>query len=485
MKGPSRFLFSPEGATPAAAPLAPATPSMVVVEAPQPQQIATGKPSTKTEKAADESRRSSIEKMFAQPGGPTPPVEAPPAPLPVKQEEPPVVATPPAQTPPKKMELEWSEDIDFDPDKPPVAPVATPKEEETPVPTAEQNDSQAMKTLREQLQIQGKRAKDLAAETQEKGIEIERLRAENARLQSELQSPKRVAADPFSHPEIAAEKTALVRNRDAFAMTLPPDQRKAFAGEFENMLGTFAQIANDSNPETQNRLIDELHEKIGSTIGDNMVPAVMQLLANNGDRYTSLIDKIQNFASMAEEMTQKEKVDEWSKKSGKIGALVSAINSLDDEVIEADPHTPAAYVAKLVKTDPAYAARSEQVKAVITEAFFGRRPLTKAEIKGLEEAGHLEGITVEDFTKAREKRVAKSQEDAVRRLYVAMMMAPDLPEMIKTTVKEKQQKKAAEEERLALISSTAPKKGEAPKPEEKYERAIDKPSAISRVLDKF
>lgn len=463
--------------TPAALPAAPAAPAL-----PPSKEIAA---------KGDTSRRSAIEKIFADPASP-PPQEAPP----VVQEAPPVApAAPAAAEPPAapvvdpappvapKAGLEFSEDVDFDFDKPPVAtpePVVPTEELPPPAPDEPQN----IRTLREQLKIQGGRAKELDAELSEQKIEMQRLREENARMQAELQSPKRVAADPLSHPQIAADRKVLIKNRDAFAMTLPPDQRKAFANEFEGMLASFAQIQNDSNPEVQNRLIDELHEKIGTTIGDSMVPAVMQLLANNGENYISLIDKIQNFTSLAEEMTMKEAADAWGKQSGKVGGLINTINGLDDEVIEADPHTPAAYVAKLVKSDPAYAARSEQVKQVITEAFFGRRPLTKDELAALKEGNGVDGVNVEDFMKAREKRVAKSQEEAVKRLYLAMMMAPDLPEMIKNTVVKKQKDSAAEAERLALLSATTPRAAD-PKPVEEYVRAQDKPSAVYKILPKL
>lgn len=464
---------------PAQTPAAPAAPALPATP-----------PSKTTAAKADTSRRASIEQMFNQPNGPTPPVEATPKP----QEAPPVapaapaaaeppatpVVAPAAPETPKPPVLEFSDDIELDFDKPPVAahPVV-PTEELVPPPAAD--EPQNIRTLREQLKIQGGLAKERATELEEQRIEMERLRAENAKMKEDLQSPKRVAADPLSHPEIAAEQKALVNARNAFAMTLPPDQRKAFANEFEGMLSTFAQIQNDSNPEVQDRLINELHEKIGTTIGDSMVPAVMQLLSNNGERYSGLIDKIRNFSTLAEELTAKEAVDAWGKQSGKVGALVSSITSIDDEVIEADPHTPAAYVAKLVKKDPAYAARSEQVKQVITEAFYGRRPLTKEEMAALKEANKVDGVTVEDFMKAREKRVAKSQEEAIKRLYLAMMMAPDLTEMIKTTVVQKQQKSAAEAERLALLTATTPRVGE-PKPDEKPVRAQDTPSAVSKVL---
>lgn len=476
-----------------AAPATAPTPAMTVVNAPPAPTPKAVPPSVELAKAGTEGRKNAIEGIFARPGGPTPPVETPqnqppqpppPAPQNQPQPPPPQEEPKPIETPPKpRQELEFSEDIDFNIDEKPVA--TPPQNEPDPVvPPSEPNESQAVKTIREQLQIQGKLAKDLKAETQEKTIEIERLRTENARLQAELQSPKRVAADPLSHPEIQRADQALVESRNSFALTLPSDKMQAFKSGFRGMLEDYVALANDRNPEAQRQALDALQEKIGSTIGDNQVSDVIKMLEQNRAPYMSLIDKVQNFAELAEEMTLKEKVDEWSKESGKVTSAVSSIVGMDDELIEADPHTPAAYVAKLVKSDPAYAARSEQVKSVITEAFFGRRPLTKAELKGLEE-GQLDGISVEDFMKAREKRVSKSREEAIRRLYVGMMMAPDLPEMIKTTVKQKQEKKAAEEEKLALIAATTTRKTPLEEKKEEHVRAVDKPSAILKVLDKF
>jgi len=441
------------------------------------------KPSETRLKDAKSERKSAIDGIFDAIGkDEKPPEEKPPEPkAEEKPPEPKPEEKPPEEKPPEKPRsiLDDDEEIDFD--KPPAA---EEKPTEEPEKLAEP-DTRAMATLRDQLQIQGRRAKELAVEVKERDMEIDRLRAEISSAEEKLNAPERVAADPFSHPDVIASQKRIKEEQKSFARQLSTDERAAFNKEFEGMLSDYVVAGNAANPQAEDQLIDDLREKIGATVGDDQVASVMKLLAANSGEFVDLREKIANFGDLAVELKIKNESDKWAQSAAKTKAVVRSLVEVDDAVIEADPHTPAAYVAALVKKDPAYAKRSEQAQAVIVEAFYGKRPLSKDELETIRSGEDLDGIKLDTFTKERDKIQAKLKDDAVKRLYTAMMVWPDLHEMIKGRAVSSQKEEAAEAEKAALLTSTR-NKDASPKPkEEKVERWADQPSAISKVLDKF
>ena len=447
--------MSTPAATPAAPPAAPATPP--------------AKNSDKLVQEGKDSRADSIKKMFAEAA--TTPAEPPAAILPTAEPEPP-------KPKPEIAPLIDDEEEDFN--HKPVKPAAKAAEPEPPKP--DEREERSITTLREQLGIQGRRAKELETTLAEREIELRSRDEEITRMKAELEKPSRAAKDPMSSPKISAIADEIVRVRDTYADGLRGKPATEFTQNFESMLREHANMVNAESPEMRRQLGDVLRDKIGETIGDDKVERIMEILANNSGKYVDMRRMIDNIGDLAVEEEITGKVTSWDEFKTKGFSSIASIADVNDEFIEANPNSPQSFVAKMVKSDPAYKERAEKVKLAIVEAFNGKRPLTKDEMQRLKENEEVSGVKVSDFLKERAKREEANRNEMMKRAYLATMLLPELPDIIAESSKAKQAASAKEKERDALLGGTSDRTTPTT-PKEEYVRAQDRPSAVGKVLD--
>src|SRR4029079_10467884 len=78
---------------------------------------------------------------------------------------------------------------------------------------------------------------------------------------------------------------------------------------------------------------------------------VLQLLVRNAGRTRQIEEKIGNLVHKAREGTLAQNVDVYSFHETDLGKAIDAIPGIPDDVIEENPHTVEATIAKLVKQD--------------------------------------------------------------------------------------------------------------------------------------
>jgi len=396
---------------------------------------------------------------------------------PPKEEKPPEAKVP-EEKPPEKEVKDLDGDIDFDAKPEDLKP----KEIEVPDEIEGLDDKQqrSIATMRDQLKLAGGRAKDAEASLAESGLEVTRLKKEIDELKAQATSPKAVVADPQNDPEIKRMIDSLASKRDNMAMRMDSEEQGKFVSGFEGMLRGFADAQNAANGPARDALLKTLKDGIIGDFGDNQVDRIMDVLADNHGSFTDILAKIDGFGELAETHEMEAKVSGWDKSQAKALATINSIANMDSELIDANPHTSAAYVAKMVRDNPAYAARAEQVKAAVIESFEGKRPLTIEELQTIKESEAVDGIKADDFLKGRTKRTAKLRNDAMKRQYLMMMLSPELPDIFKELAELRQKKGAESAERDALLDVTGPV-SKKPTTGDKHVRAQDRPSAASRV----
>lgn len=430
-------------------------------------------------------RKDSIKGIFAQmedepqpapaailPNPPPPNTEPTPAPAPAVPPSEPAPQPKPAAAAPGLLD----DDDDFN--QRPVAPAAA-AEPEPPKP--DDKEERSITTLREQLGIQGRRAKELEVSVTEKDLQLRSKDEEIAQLRAELGKPSRVASKPFEVPAIKQKADSITAARDTYADSLGGKPADVFTQNFESMLREHANMVNAESPEMRRQLGDALRERIGSTIGDDEVKSIMQILAANSGDYVDMRKMIDNIGTLAEEEEINTKVSSWDESKTKGFASIASIADVDDEFIEANPHSPQSFVAKMVKSDPAYKLRSDKVKQAVIEAFNGKRPLTRDEMTRLKENEDVSGVKVTDFLKERGKREETNRSEMMKRAYLATMLLPELSDILADSAKARQAEAAKEKERLALTGATQDRPGHA-EPAKDYVRAQDRPSSVGDVL---
>ena len=342
----------------------------------------------------------------------------------------------------------------------------------------------SVNTMRDQLSERGREAKEAKAQLQEKDMEVERIQKENDRLQSELQSPQRKAEDPFRDPSIKAAQDQLIEQRDMVASGLTGDEREFFRQNFEGMLRQYADARNSESTEMRDRLTDELRQKLGKELDPQDARDVMKLLAANSSQYADLHSRIQGFSEEASKLDEANSVKEWKKIESLTKATIKEISEVDDEVIAADPSSPASYVASKVSKDPDYARRSLQVMDVVNEAFNGKRPITSEEMKRIKDNEEVGGMKADAFLKERGRDAEKRRAEVMKRSYLAMMLLPDIPDILKELdlLKGKQDSKEREKEAL-LEKGRDPGSNKGSEEEKGEDKASERPSGVHRVLE--
>jgi hypothetical protein len=301
-------------------------------------------------------------------------------------------------------------------------------------------------------------------------------------MKAELEKPSRAAMNPMSSPKVSSIANEITKERDSYALNfLKGKSAEEFTSGFESMLRQHANMMNAENPEMQRKLADELKERIGSTIGDDEVKSIMQILANNSGKYADMRQMIDNFGDLAFEEEINSKVSSWDESKSKAASAIASIADVNDEFIAANPHSPQSFVAKMIKDDPAYKDRADKVKLAVIEAFNGKRPLTKDELARLKENEEVSGIKVSDFLKERDKRVESNRQEMMKRAYLATMLLPELPDIFADSAKVRQSEDAKAKERAALLGGTSDRT-EPIAPKQEYVRASDRPSAVRDVL---
>lgn len=420
-------------------------------------------------------RRDSVKSMFEEPKAEPEPPANPPGPT----SEPPV--TPPGQhqepEPPKAAAPVIDDDLEDFNQRP-----AKPKATEPEPPKAEDREERSISTLREQLSIQGRRAKELEVTLTERDLKLRELEEEVTKLRSEVEKPSRFAQNPMASPTIKAISNEIIRERDLYADNLRGTAATEWSNNFESMLREHAAIRNAESPEVRRQLVDALHERIGSTIGDDQIKDVMKILSDNSGKYIDMRKMIDNIGTLAEEEEIKMKVTGWDESKSKAASHINSIADVNDEFIAANPNSPQSFVAKMVKEDPAYKERAEKVKLAVVEAFNGKRPLTREEMTRLKENEEVSGVKVSDFLKERAKREEINRAEMMKRAYIATMLLPELPDILAESAKSKQKQSAQEQEKAALLGGTHERQTPAVGGEE-HVRAQDRPSAVGNVLD--
>jgi hypothetical protein len=341
------------------------------------------------------------------------PVENPPS-APVSQ-APPIAPEPPVTQPEPPPVAEAPKDETVDPLDAPPTDAAPPVK-----PTS--------KDLRTQLEQRNKAFKDLEVAAAQKELELENIRKETEDLRKQLEVkasfvPEKI--DFSQHESVKAHRDLMERDINAVSLSLGKEGKilKQNFNEWFKLYYSGTKQAGEQGDEVLNKL----NETLETELGENGRMHAMSLMGRVAPGYEAAVAEMRKLEADSHNIRTRQTVEKYSATAKEISDVLAPMGDLPPEVIATKPHDPATYIAKLVSSDPAWAARSLQVKKEIAEVLSGPKPISPEERAKLEanDTGGLSKIE-EDMQKTHSQK----RNLTARRLYQAMMILPNLPSML-------------------------------------------------------
>lgn len=337
----------------------------------------------------------------------------------------------------------------------PIKPKKDAKKKGEEVDPEPANESEARKRAKEN----GRKLKAAEAQLIERDNTISQKDARIQELEKENREIRKIGSKPMDDPEYAAlhnqiltdvgESAELVddvrnvpkhfpklvtkylatrnsENRDADIAAL---KREIIDNCYVNEAG----VSYDEMDDTEKKSADKAATKVLKIIRDS-VPNVQKAI--------ELADKIENDAKEGSFLARER---EYTRATAEMKDFVEGFGQLADDVIEANPHALASFVAATIKDSPGAAKRATRLKQDILEVFSGLRPLTRAEVTKMEK----EGKDVAAFEKERVKLHKAKRQKMAAYLFEGVMVRSAFPELLKKTL-EKAGEDADEKDEIAL-----------------------------------
>lgn len=402
---------------------------------------------------------------------PDPAPEPKPDPTPEPKPEPkPDPAPDPAPEP--VVEDEWDTPLKKD-DKP----------EDIDFETEPANESEA----RKQAKIRGREAKRLSAERAALQLQLDKEKEEREKISKRLEEIESSAIDPMEHPDFKAQRAEILRDVEQTAELLPMVQPEAVVRNFGAIMNEYLKLEGLTGSERSEMLV-KLKGRVVDLLGVSELP-YEELTAEEQHQYVPLVSdilrmihrnvgptkKLGELKAALEDRTKNGFITKGTKTYetavSELRPALDTVGELTDELIAADPHSPASVVAKLIRESPEGKARVEKAKADVLEVLVGPPALSLDDIRRLE----ANGTNVKQFVAEREAAFRAKQKRLAPLLVQSLVTRAVFKQSQAELAKLKAAHEADESELDALTGLAklpAPKKPDAAK--EKKMSAVDK-----------
>lgn len=313
------------------------------------------------------------------------------------------------------------------PAPPPEEPAPQPEPEQEPEPEEDDldrpppgTDARARESAAQvRARENGQKLKALETEHQETKLELERLRSELEVAKKAPQGSQNFRPDDFARHETVAPLIKEIQlERDSFAEV----QEHTLVGQVvRNKFGTYMEkfIKAGAADETTGQAVkSELRQEILTDFKDAYVKAVgdgydedemnreakshlsamLQVLVKNSGKTQDIQNRISDLAEKARAGNLAQGVEVYSHHETDLRKSITGIAELPQTAIDENPHTVEATVAILIK-QPEWKKRFDNVTNEVLQLMLGPKPLSQAELDGMNKGG----LSVKEFVKNREK----------------------------------------------------------------------------------
>lgn len=348
------------------------------------------------------------------------------------------------------------------------------------------NDSAAVR----QAKLKGREAKELKTKLTERELELENIQKERDELRARLDEVEATKIKPEDHPEYTSLRDEILTDVGEASDLLAVSDPSLITKNFGNFMADYLDMSAKTGEERveartalKASIVDSLklseipYEELDEDEKrqyEGVVTDVLKIVQRNSGKTKELQKLHGTLIERAKTGLLSTGVRQYESTVSEFKPVLDSIGSLEDDIIEANPHAIESVVSKLVKESPDAAKRLEKAKKDVLEVLIGPRALTQKEIDKLEAAGE----NVKEFMAERAKAHRSKQ------LKLAAMFVQGL--MTRSTLKEtlaklsKLEKDSDEEEsELDILRKTTKKTA---KSKAKEVRPRDRVSPLSSIL---
>ena len=385
-------------------------------------------------------------------------------------------------------------EVDFD------APLDEPEPEDKKVDDVENDDEDPIDKIedpkeresfaRQEAKRRGLEAKSLKAEKTDLELRLAAIEEEKARLAAELETFKAVKVNPREHPEFVSLYEDIVSDVETASEVLTVDDPARVVDNFGVFMREYLALEGLRGAE-RTAALDKLRAVIVDTVVGGDIPYaemdpeerrslntvatdVLRIVQRNAPKTKKLHELETELKTRASEGSFILNAKEYQEKASRFSKVLDAVGDLPDEVIEAQPESIAAIVAKTVKEIPAAAARLKSAKRDVLDVFVGPRVLSKEEIEKLK----ANGTDVQKFIKERDKAIAQKQERFAAMAVESAIIRPLLAKALKENAELKAKLGSQNAERDTLDDILKKSLGKATSP-------AQAPKAVDPDVERF
>lgn len=376
-----------------------------------------------------------------------------------------------------------SEDTDWDADE---------QEEESD--EDDEEDIPDESAARREAKKRGREAKLLKTQLKERELEVERLRREYEETQTRLAEIEAAKADPRDDPEYKEIRDGVLNDVREASELLPISDPESVVQNFGSFMMDYLALESlegedrkQARIKLKGSIVDrlklseipysELDEDERRAL-DSTVTEVMKVVQRN----VGNTKKLQKIAAEVEGrakvgiLTVSSKV--YQSRVSEFKPVLDAVGELADDVVETDPHSPAAVVARLVKSSPKAKERLEKARRDVLDVLAGPRALTKDEITKLES----NGTSIREFMADREKAHQEKLKKLAPLFVQGLMTRSVLKDALKKLADYERDSDDDDAELSALKKTLKKRPKSTTKKKEEYIPPSQRPSAANKLF---
>ncbi len=308
----------------------------------------------------------------------------------------------------------------------------------------------------------GREVKTLKVDLKEKELALDQERTAREEAERRLQEIEAAQIDPAQHPDFLAKRDEIFADVKVSARRLPGKAKVLLPQNLASLMTRYSSTVDLEGDELL-AADEQLAAQIVSSLELSTIP-YDELDADERKELQPHVDRVldvleRNFGKTREleqlhgKLSKRSKiagltmsVREYEASTAEFQGTLDAVGDLSDEVIEQDPHTIEAVVAKLAKESPEGLKRLKNARRDVLEVLVGPRPLTQDEVDKLE----ANGTDVKKFLSDRNKAHRQKQIKLAAFFVQALMTRSVFKDSITKGV-EKTSKKSSDESELDAI----------------------------------
>lgn len=315
----------------------------------------------------------------------------------------------------------------------------------------------------------GREVKTLKVDLKEKELALDQERTAREEAERRLQEIEAAQIDPAQHPDFLAKRDEIFADVKVSARRLPGKAKVLLPQNLASLMTRYSSTVDLEGDELL-AADEQLAAQIVSSLELSTIP-YDELDADERKELQPHVDRVldvleRNFGKTREleqlhgKLSKRSKiagltmsVREYEASTAEFQGTLDAVGDLSDEVIEQDPHTIEAVVAKLAKESPEGLKRLKNARRDVLEVLVGPRPLTQDEVDKLE----ANGTDVKKFLSDRNKAHRQKQVKLAAFFVQALMTRSVFKDALSKGV-EKSSKRSADESELDALRKVSKRK---------------------------